>query len=68
MASAHHYPHDPRKQQKGRFSRRSEAPRLRFHQSRAGNEGAGGGVRQRSVWKMLLGIERAVVEDVRVEL
>jgi transposase len=25
-------------------------------------------VRQRSVWKMLLGIERAVVEDVRVEL
>lgn len=28
----------------------------------------GGGVRWRRVWKMLLGIERAVVEDVRVEL
>ena len=27
-----------------------------------------GGVRPRSVWKMLLGIERAVIEDVRVEL
>jgi transposase len=25
-------------------------------------------VRQQSVWKMLLGIERAVIEDVRVEL
>ena len=45
------------------------APLLRFRLLTVGtNRKAGGGVRPKSVWKMLLGIERAVIEDVRVEL